>query len=66
MNENANTTTKKTSCKLIHQCVIEHAMPITPHAYGETVLNRSSYIHILAQFATTLLVVWSAKVDPDK
>ena len=33
-------------------------MPITPHANGEPLLKQSS--DILSQFATIVLVVWSA------
>ena len=36
-------------------------MPITPHANGKPVLKRSSLF--LSQFATILLVVWSANGD---
>ena len=39
---------------------LEHAMPTTPHANGEPLLKRSSF---LSQFATILLVVWSANGD---
>ena len=43
---------------------IEHAMPITPHANGEPLLlSGAPHIHILPQFATILLVVWSANGD---
>ena len=35
-------------------------MPITPHANGEPLLKRSSF---LSQFAMILLVVWSAIGD---
>ena len=41
---------------------LEHAMPITPHANGEPLLQQSSLI-LLSQFATILLVVWSANGD---
>ena len=37
---------------------LEHAMPITHHTNGEPLL--SSLIFVLSQFATILLVVWSA------
>ena len=36
----------------------EYAMPITPHANGE---SGAPHIHILSQFATILRVVWFAK-----
>ena len=39
---------------------LEHAMPITPQVNGEPLLKRSSF---LSQFATILLVVWSANGD---
>ena len=41
-----------------HICILEHAMPITPHTNGEPLLNGAPHIHILSQSAMILLVEW--------
>ena len=56
-----NSSLAKQVVKWLHKPLkLEHAMPTTPHANGEPLLKRSSF---LSQFATILLVVWSANGD---